>query len=189
MSATEIERRLTRVQSGPARLMVSSWNRETSVQRKCVLWSRYAKYLPEQTLRPLLVTLAGGSVGTWLRELNGYRRSYRQDITFRELAREFPHMPRPRSGALVPDPWDDYCRRDLDDRTWKRHRTIRYRVKCPGRARETRPKVIYDSPWFEKRYWYFGLSRPGRLIQFRVRFAYRRHKHGGKSKGDLRLPA
>ena len=118
-------------------------------------------------------------MGTWLRDLNGYRRSYRQDITFRELAREFPHMRRPRAGALVPDPWDDYFRRDLDDRTWKRHRRIRYRVKYPGRAREARPKVIYDSPWFEKRYWYFGLARPGRLVQFRVRFAYRRHKHGG----------
>ena len=118
-------------------------------------------------------------MGTWLRDLNGYRRSYRQDITFRELAREFPLMRRPRAGALVPDPWDDYFRRDLDDRTWKRHRRIRYRVKYPGRAREARPKVIYDSPWFEKRYWYFGLARPGRLVQFRVRFAYRRHKHGG----------
>ena len=85
-------------------------------------------------------------------------------------------MRRPRPGALVPDPWDDYHRRDLDDRTWKRHRTIRYRVKDPGCERETRPKVIYDSPWFERRYWYYDIKRPGRLIQFRVRFAYRRHK-------------
>jgi hypothetical protein len=123
-------------------------------------------------------------LGTWLRDLNGYRRSYRQDITFKELAREFPQMRRPRAGALVPDPWDDYYRRDLDDRTWKRHRAIRYRVKYqvkyPGCASETRLKVIDHSPWFEKRYWYFGLPRPGRLIQFRVRFAYRRHKAASK---------
>ncbi len=115
-------------------------------------------------------------MGTWLRDLSGYRRSYRQDITFRELAREFPQMRRPRAGALVPDPWDDYHRHDLDDRTWKRHQQIRYRVKDVRCGRATRPKVIYDSPWFEKRYWYFDLKRPGRLIQFRVRFAYRRHK-------------
>lgn len=120
-------------------------------------------------------------MGTWLRDLNGYRRSYRQDITFRELAREFPHMRRPRAGALVPDPWDDYYRRDLDDRSWKRHRTIRYRVKYPECASETCLKVIYHSPWVEGRHWYFGPARPRRLIQFRVRFAYRRHKAASKT--------
>jgi len=90
-------------------------------------------------------------MGTWLRDLSGYRRSYRQHITFAELAREFPQMRRPRGGALVPDPWDDYCRRDVYDRTWKRHRAMHYKLNRQGCEHESRPKVSYDSPWVEMR--------------------------------------
>ena len=115
-------------------------------------------------------------MGTWLRDLNGYRRSYRQHITFAELAREFPHMRGPRSGALVPDPWDDYWRRDVYDRSWKRCRVKRYRDKVPAAVCDRRVRVIYDSPWIELRYCLFGIMRSGGRVQFRVRLAYRRHK-------------
>jgi hypothetical protein len=114
-------------------------------------------------------------MGTWLRDLNGYRRSYRQHITFAELAREFPQMHRPRGGALVPDPWDDYFRYDLDDRTSKRHRATRYRSERTPPNRNPLPHVMYDSSWMERRYCY-GVSPSDRRIQFRVRFAYRRHR-------------
>lgn len=111
-------------------------------------------------------------MGTWLRNLNGYHRSYRQHITFGELAREYPQLRRPRAGALVPDPWDDIARHDCDDRNWKRHRVTAYRMKAAPRPRQARASVSYDSPWHETRqFWHRGMLR-----QFRVRLAYRRHK-------------
>jgi hypothetical protein len=115
-------------------------------------------------------------MGTWLRDLNGYRRSYRQHITFAELVREFPQMCGPRAGALVPDPWDDYSRRDLDDRSWKRHRLTRYKLNRRRFAKRPRSKVVYESPWIERGRCNFGFMNSGCLVQFRVRLSYRRHR-------------
>jgi hypothetical protein len=115
-------------------------------------------------------------MGSWLRNLNGYRRYLQHEITFAELKREYPELDASRSRSKIPDPWDDYPRRDAYDRSWKRHRKTKYRAPQLPTQKRARP---YDTPWTIRRGRYAWVS-PRRCDQLRVRYrvreSYRRHK-------------
>jgi hypothetical protein len=97
-----------------------------------------------------------------------------QAITFAELAREFPELQRPRDGARIPDPWDDYGRSDLGHHCWKPHRKTQYRIKPPARIAQLRLRVTYDTPWVvDYRHWFRG---DGARFRYRVRLKYQRQQ-------------
>ena len=129
-------------------------------------------------------------MGTWLRNLSGYRRYLQQEITFAELKREHPELTATRSRSKIPDPWDDYVRKDLYDRSWKRFRETQYRVKGEPKQARSKVKVTYDTHWVEHcgryawipytRKWgdshYTKLRRGHPFVRYRVRESYRRHR-------------
>lgn len=83
-------------------------------------------------------------MGTWLRNLSNRTCWLRHRADMQELFRE--HGFNLAAKGKIPDPWDDFPRKDQDDRGWKRHRKTQYRVKTPH-TKIHHPKVKYNSDW------------------------------------------
>jgi hypothetical protein len=130
-------------------------------------------------------------MGSWLRSLSGYRRYQQHEVSLAELKREFPELTSSLSRSKIPDPWEDFPRKDAYDRSWKRHRKEQYRAKTERRrARPEKVKVTYDTPYVVMRNRYvwlpytrqygeahFTRRRRGHPWgRYRVRESYRRHR-------------
>lgn len=126
---------------------------------------------------------------TYFRSLSNRRCWLQHHQELRELRKEFPQLDsRVFQQGKIPDPWDDYCRGDKDDRSWKRHRNTQYQIKSEPKEKRHRVKFKYDTPltiigskWSWMRYTRrFGEAHftAGKkwLVPYRVREAYRRHK-------------
>jgi hypothetical protein len=146
--------------------------------------------------------LTGETMGTWLRDLSNRKWWLKYRVTIRELNREYPELCPIGEKGKIPDPWDDYPRKDQSDRCWKRFRKTQYKSHRPKKTPTRRPKIVYDSPDIFLGRWacYYleqfngdfnairrelrHYSHRGRIVKYRVRLSYCKPKCTSKSNKD-----